>query len=82
MKRFLVTKTQLNEYVEKKKTEKVFYDIMEKLHENVKFLNENVSHKKVNQSLIEDYKRKNLITPKVYDMLLKNKVINVKYEII
>jgi ferritin-like protein len=82
MKRFLVTQTQLNEYVERKKAEKVFYDILESLHKNVKFLNENVSHKKANQSVIEDYNRKNLITPRVYEMLTKNKIINEKHEII
>ena len=40
MKKFLVTKKQLNEYVERKKTEKVFYDIVESLYYNTKFLNE------------------------------------------
>jgi len=82
MKRFLVTKEQLKEYFEKKKAEKTFYDIMENLHKNVKFLNENVSHKKANQSVIDNFKRKNLITPKVYEMLIKNKIINEKHEII
>jgi len=82
MKRFLVTKAQLNEYVEKKKTEKVFYDIVESLHKNVKFLNENVSHKKANQSVIEDYERKNLISPRLYEMLVKHKIIDQKSEII
>jgi hypothetical protein len=82
MKTFIVTKAQLNDYVEKKKTEKIFYDIVESLHKNVKFLNENISYKKVNQCVIEDYKRKNLITTKVYEMLLKNKIINQKSEII
>jgi len=82
MKTFLVTKAQLNEYVERKKAEKVFYDIVESLHKNVKFLNENVSHKKVNQSVIEDFKRKNLITPRVYEMLVKHKIIDQKSEII
>ena len=82
MKTFLVTKAQLNEYVERKKSEKIFYDIMESLHKNVKFLNEGVSHKNVNQSVIEDYKRKNLITPRVYEMLIKNKILNEKHEII
>ena len=82
MKTFLVTKAQLNEYVERKKAEKIFYDIMESLHKNVKYLNESVSHKKANQSVIEDFERKNLITPRVYEMLIKNKIINEKHEII
>ena len=45
-------------------------------------LNENVSHKKVNQSVIEDYERKNLITPRVNEMLIKHKIIDQKSEII
>jgi len=82
MKRFLVKKVQLIEYVKRKKAEKVFYDIVESLHKNMKFLNENVSHKKANQSVIEDYKRKNLITPRVNEMLIKYKIIEQKDEII
>jgi len=82
MKRFLVTKAQLNEYVERKKAEKIFYDIVESLHKNVKFLNENISCEKINQSVIRDYERKNLITPSVYKMLVKHKIIDQKNEII
>jgi len=82
MKRFLVTKAQLNEYVERKKAEKIFYDIVESLHKNVKFLNENISREKVNQSVIKDYERKNLITPRVYEMLVKHKIVDQKNEII
>jgi len=82
MKRFLVKKVQLIEYVERKKAEKVFYNIVESLHKNMKFLNENVSHKKANQSVIEDYRRKNLITPRVNEMLIKYKIIEQKDEII
>lgn len=82
MKRFIVTKAQLNEYVETKKAEKIFYDIVESLHKNVKFLNESISHKKVNQSVIEDYERRNLITPRVNEMLIKHKIIDQKSEII
>ena len=82
MKRFIVTTEQLVEYVERKKAEKVFYEIMESLYKNVKFLNESVSPKKANQSVIENYRRKNLITPRVSEMLIKNKIINEKHEII
>jgi len=82
MKTYLVTKAQLNEYIERKKTEKVFYDIVESLYKNVKFLNESISHKKANQSVIDDYKRKNLVTPRVYEMLVKHKIIDQKNEII
>lgn len=82
MRTYIVTKKQLNEYIEKKKTQKVFYEIMESLHTNVKMLNENVSHKKANQSVIDNYKRKNLMTPLVYEMLVKNKIIDEKHQII
>ena len=82
MKKFIVTKAQLVEYVENKKTEKLFYDIVEELYNVSKSLNENVSHQKVQQSIIDNYKRKNIITPKVYEMLLKYKLINEKHEII
>jgi hypothetical protein len=81
MRRFIVTKKQLNEYVETKKAEKVFNSINEDLQKNVTLLNENISHKKVNQSVIDNYRRKNLITPKVYEMLLKHKIIDDNYKI-
>lgn len=74
MKKFIVTTKQLTEYVEGKKADKVFYNIMESLHKNVKFLNEDVSQKKANQSVIDDFMRKNLITQRVAEMLVKNKI--------
>ena len=82
MKRFIVTKAQLNEYIERKKAEKTFWEIVESLHKNAKFLNESVSHEKANQSVIADYRRKNLITPRVNEMLVKHKIIEQKNEII
>ncbi len=80
--KIIVTKEQLVEYVERKRSEKIFYSIVEDLHKNAKFLNESISHKKANQSVIENYKRKKLITPKVYEMLIKHKIINENHEII
>ena len=82
MKRFLVTKAQLNEYIENKKAEKVFWEIVESLHKYTKFLNENVSRDKANQSVIKDFERKNLITPRVNEMLVKHNIIDQKSEII
>jgi hypothetical protein len=82
MKRFIVKREQLNEYVERRKADKVFYEIIERLHENTKRLTENVSHKKANQSVIDDYKRKNLITPRVSEMLISNNIISENYEIL
>jgi hypothetical protein len=82
MKRFIITKEQLKEYIERKKSEKVFYDILECLHKNSKYLNEGISHKKANQTVIDDFQRKNLITPSIYEMLMKYKIIDEKHEII
>ena len=82
MKTFIVRQSQINEYVNRKKTEKIFYDIIESLYKNKKYLNENISHKKANQYVIDDYNRKKLITPLVHEMLIKYKIINEKCEII
>jgi hypothetical protein len=82
MSRYILTEAQLVEYVEKKKAEKIFYDILEELHKNVKFLNKNISHEKANTMIIENYRRKNLLTPRVTEMLIKNKIINENHEII
>lgn len=82
MRRFILTEQQLREYVENKKAEKVFYDILEQIHRNQKFLNENVSHKKANQSVINRFKNKKLINQKVFEMLTKHKIITENYEII
>ena len=82
MKRFIVTKAQLNEYLERKRAEKTFYKIIESLYLNKKSLNENVSHQKANQSVIDNYRRKNLINPRVNEMLQRHHIINDKHEII
>ena len=82
MKRFIITRKQLDEYIEKKRNDKIFYDIVEQLYNNKKMLSENVSHKKVNQSVIDNYKRKNIISPKVFEMLVSHKIINENYEIL
>jgi hypothetical protein len=82
MSRYILTEAQLLEYVEMKKSEKIFYDIVEDLHKNVRFLNENISREKANLSIIENYRRKNLLTPRVIEMLIKNKIINEKHELI
>lgn len=82
MKRFIVTNKQINEYVKTKQSERIFYDIVESLHINYRNLNETVSLKNINQSIIDDYYRKNLITPMVNEMLIKYKIINNKNEIL
>ena len=82
MRRIIVTNKQLANFVESKKAEKVFYDIVADLHENKKNLNESISIGGANQSVIDNYSRKNLITPKVNEMLVKYGIINEKKEII
>lgn len=82
MRKFIVTKAQLAEYVERKQATKIFYDIVESLYKNSKSLNEDVSREKVNQSVIDNYRRKNLISPKVNEMLTRHNIINEKHEII
>jgi 23S rRNA U2552 (ribose-2'-O)-methylase RlmE/FtsJ len=82
MNRYILTEAQLYEYVEIKKSENIFYDILEDLHKNVKFLNENISRQRTSQTIIENYKRKDLLTSRVIEMLIKNKIIDEKHEII
>ena len=82
MKQFILTEAQLKEFIDYKKSEKVFYNILEKIYENKKHLNKNISHKKVNQSVINDFLNKKLITSKVNEMLIENKIINENYQII
>jgi len=83
MKRFIVTEDQLKEFIKKKKAEKVFYQIVEDLYKCKKFLNENnVSQINTNLMIIENYKRKKLITPQILEMLIKHKIVGENYEII
>ena len=82
MRKIIVTNKQLTNFVESKKTEKVFYDIVADLHLNRKNLNESVSIISANQSVIDNYLRKNLITPEINEMLIKYDIINEKKEII
>ena len=47
-----------------------------------KYLKENVSIKGANQSIIDSFNKKKLITPKVQEMLVKFKITDQKCEII
>ena len=82
MKRFILTEAQLVEYVEIKKAEKIFYDIVEQIHKNQKYLKEGVSINKANQSVIDSFNKKNLVTSRVQEMLVKFRITNQKCEII
>ena len=81
-KKYVITQKQLTEYVEKKRADKTFYDILESLYKNKRYLKEDTLKGKANQTVINDYKRKNLITPMVHEMLIKFNVIDENYEII
>lgn len=82
MKRLIVTKKQLNEYVQRKKAEKVYYDIVTDIYQNKKNLTESVSIDKSNQSVIDNYRRKGFINNKVFEMLKRSKLIDNDYKII
>ncbi len=82
MRTFIVRKEHLIEYVERKKAEKIFESIILDIYKTNKQLNENVSRTKANQDIINLYKKKKLVTPKVEEMLIKHKIINEKHEII
>lgn len=82
MKRFIVTEKQLNEYVENKKAKKIFNNILEDMYKNSKNLSENISINKANQTIIENYKRKKLITPKVQKLLEKYNLFNENTDIL
>jgi hypothetical protein len=82
MKRFILTEAQLMEYVEIKKADKIFYDIVEQIHKNQKYLKENMSIKGANQSVIDSFNKKKLINIKVQEMLIKFRIVNEKCEIL
>ena len=82
MKKFIVTEEQLRGYIERKKDEKVFGSIMEDLHKNSKFLNEQVSIDKAHQTVIENYRIKNLLSPGVLKMLVEHGLVDEKGQII
>ena len=82
MKKFIVTEKQLNEYIKRKQEEKIFYSIVEDIYNNNKLLNENVSKKEANQTIIKNYLRKNLINNNIFKSLRKFHIINENNEII
>ena len=82
MKTFIVKEEQLENYINNKKNEKVVDLILETIENNKKFLNENISLKKTNQTYIDDLKRKNVITPEIREMLISRNIINENNEII
>jgi len=76
MKTFILKKSQLNEYIENKKAENVLYDIVLDMGNNVKYLKEDMSISHANQAIIESYRVRGLLTPKVSELLEKYKITN------
>ena len=81
-KRIIITNKQLNEFLDKKKSEKTFNEIIIKIYGNKKNLNENISLTNVNKNIIENYYRRGLLTPIVTEMLVKYNIINNDLKII
>ena len=76
MKKIILTKKQLLEYIQRKKDNKVFLNILRDFRKNAKYLNENISLKNANQSIIDLYFNRNLINDNVKKMLIESKIIN------
>jgi hypothetical protein len=76
MKKIIVTKEQLQEYIENKKAEKIFNNILEDMYKNSKFLSEGISATKANKTIIENYGRKKLINSKVEKLLKEHGLID------
>lgn len=68
-KRIVVTKTQLQEYIERKKDEKIFNSILEEMRKNSKYLKNEISLNEANQTIIEKYKIKKQINSRVQKLL-------------
>ena len=76
MKKLIVTEEQLNEYVEHKKAKKTFNSILGDMNKNSRFLSEQISVEKANQTVIENYGRKKLLSPRVMKMLVEHGLTN------
>ena len=82
MKKLIVTEEQLNEYGEYKKAKKVFNSILGDMNKNSRFLSEQISTDKANQTVIENYRRKNLLSPRVVKMLVEHGLTNKDAQIL
>jgi len=77
-KKIIVKESQLREYIKRKKNNKVFCEIVESLHNNSKYLSEQISKEKANKTIIENYRRKGLITPEVDKLLEEYQILDEK----
>lgn len=81
-KRIIVTEAQLNEYIERKKAKKIFGEILKEMYNNSKHLDSKISLNNANQTIIESYKRKNLLNKHVQNLLKENMITDDKGQII
>lgn len=83
MKKIIYVKeAQLKEYIERKKTEKTVGSILEHMQKNSKNLNEQVSLKNANKSVLDKFRQNNKITPRVEKSLKEYGIIDDKGQII
>ena len=82
MAKYIVTEEQLKGYIERKRAQKVFGSILEDLHKNDKFLNEQISRDKAHQTVIESYRSKNLLSEGVIKLLVEHGLTDDKGQII
>ena len=82
MKTFILKEDQLENYINNKKNKHIVDEILETIGNNMKFLNENISLKKTNQTYIDNLKRKGIITSEIREMLISHNIINENDEII
>lgn len=81
-KRIIVTEEQLKNYIEKKKAEKTFNSILNEMHKNSKNLKDGISLNKANQTIIENYKDRNQLNPRVQNLLKEYNIVDDMGEII
>lgn len=82
MGRIIITKKQLNEYLNKKKNEKYFYQILESIYfgnTNLKSDSQKLNYK---QSIIDNLVNKGIMTKSLHESLVKHNIINDDLKII
>jgi hypothetical protein len=80
-KKYILTKNQLNEFIESKINNKLFFDIIEKFN----FINENVNNKlnkSTKQTILDDLFNKNIINESVRNELIKYSIIDFDNKIL
>jgi hypothetical protein len=81
-KRIHVTKAQLSEYVERKKAENTVGSILEEMQRNSKNLNEQISLKNANKSVLDKFRQNNKITTRVENSLKEYGILDDNGQII